>query len=97
MRNDIEYVQLFDLYKGLLTVTQREIFYSHYCLDLSFAEIAEENGISRQSAADTVKTVKEKLDEYENALSLKVRFDKLNSLDGLSESAKRAVKEITGR
>ena len=60
MQNDIYFVQLFDLYKGLLTENQRGIFYSHYCLDLSLAEIAEENGVKRQSVMDAIKKVKEK-------------------------------------
>lgn len=98
MEKDIYYVQLFDIYGDLLTQNQRDLFYSHYCLDLSFAEIAEETGTTRQSVFDAIKKVKEKLDEYEGALRLKDKFDALSALaETLSEEQRRKIKEITGR
>lgn len=71
MENDFYYIELFEIYKGLLTETQRETFYSHYFLDLSLAEIAEQQNTSRQSVYDAVKKVKTKLNEYESELKIK--------------------------
>ena len=79
MQEDIYFVKLFDLYSGLLTDNQRELFYMHYCLDLSFAEIAEETGTARQSVFDAIKKVKEKLSEYENILKLERKFENLKT------------------
>ena len=31
---DLEFIELFEIYKGLLTDKQRELFSSHYLLDL---------------------------------------------------------------
>ena len=70
MENDFYYIELFEIYKGLLTETQRETFYSHYYLDLSLAEIAQECNSSRQSVFDAIKKVKIKLKEYEKELKL---------------------------
>ena len=98
MENDIFYVQLFDIYKGLLTENQRELFSMRYSLDLSFAEIAVETGASRQSAAGGIKKVKEKLAEYENVLGLKAKYDALNEFaEKLSPEGKRVLQDILGR
>ena len=41
MKKDFYYIELYEIYKGLLTDKQQDMFYSHYLLDLSYAEIAE--------------------------------------------------------
>lgn len=99
MDNDILFVQLFDIYKGLLTDYQRELFNMRYFLDLSFAEIAVETGASRQSAAGGIKKIKDKLLEYEKALKLKALYDDLEDFAEryLSSAGKQALKEILGR
>ncbi len=73
----MEFIELFEVYKGLLTDKQRELFSSHYLLDLSLAEIAEQEGGTRQSAYDQIKKVKAKLSEYERVLGLKAKYGEL--------------------
>lgn len=98
MENDIYFVQLFDIYKGLLTENQRELFSMRYSMDFSFAEIAVETGASRQSASGGIKKVKEKLVEYENVLKLKEKYDAIAALsENFSEEQKRALEDIIGR
>ena len=98
MENDILFVQLFDIYKGLLTNYQREIFNMRYALDLSFAEISVETGATRQSAFDGIKKIKEKLSEYENVLGLKAKYDALGKFaERLSPRDKKELNEILGR
>ena len=80
MEKDLRYIELFELYQGLLTERQKEIFSCHYCLDLSLSEIAEPDGNTRQSVYAVVKTVKAKLDEYEEKLKLNEKNQKLISL-----------------
>lgn len=80
MEKDFYYIELFEIYGGLLTVNQKDAFYSHYCLDLSLAEIAEDKGLGRQSVFDTIKNAKTKLDEYEKLLKLREKFNKLKKL-----------------
>lgn len=80
MQKDLEFVELFEIYKGLLTERQRELFSSHYFYDLSLSEIAEPDGNTRQSVYAALKTVKEKLSEYENLLRIKEKNDKLKSV-----------------
>ena len=98
MENDIYYVQLFDIYKGLLTEYQRDVFALRYSLDLSYAEIAVETGASRQSAAGGIKKIKEKLLEYEKALGLKTKYDAIEKFaEKLNEEEKQELKDILGR
>ena len=80
MEKDFRYVELFELYQGLLTDRQRQIFSSHYCYDLSLSEIAEPDGNTRQSVYAVVKNVKAKLDEYEKELGLYKKNQKLVEL-----------------
>lgn len=92
---DIELIRLYDIYKGLLTEKQSELFSSYYCLDLSLSEIAETEGTSRQSVFMAVKKVKQKLLEYEEMLKIKEREDKLVSLS-LEIESKELKEKIRG-
>lgn len=80
MEKDFVYIELFEIYKNLLTERQREMFESHYLYDLSLSEVAEPENMSRQSVYDAVKKVKQKLDEYESALGLRAKFGEANRL-----------------
>ena len=100
MEKDFRYVELFELYQGLLTDRQRQIFSSHYCYDLSLSEIAEPDGNTRQSVYAVVKNVKAKLDDYESALGLYKKNQKLIELaneEGLSQELAQKILEIVGR
>ena len=99
MEEKIYLAELFEIYKDLLTDKQREIFGMHYALDFSLSEIAEEKGITRQNASDTVKSVKEKLLWFENTLKIKEKQDELYSVAGatLDAAAAEKIKEIIGR
>ena len=71
MRTDaknLEYLQLFDAYSGLLTEHQRDVCELYYMYDLSLAEIAEQKGTSRQSVSDTLAKSRAALDDYEAKL-----------------------------
>ncbi len=77
MEKDLIFAELYGIYKDLLTPHQQKIVNSYYILDLSLGEIAEENGISRQSVNDalskarvTLKTFEEKLGVYSKTESL---------------------------
>jgi len=61
---------LFDLYGGLLTDHQKEIYGALVNDDLSLSEIADEYGITRQGVQDLIKRCDKKLEEYEAKLHL---------------------------
>ncbi len=95
MEKDLKYIELFELYQGLLTDRQRELFSSHYYFDLSLAEIAEPDGNTRQNVYAAVKKVKAKLDEYESILHLNEKNQKLTDVAALlNETDKDAAIKI---
>ncbi len=69
-----EQTMLFDFYGELLTEHQRRIYEDVVYNDLSLAEIAGEQGISRQGVHDLVKRCDRILQGYEDRLHLVERF-----------------------
>lgn len=61
---------LFDFYQDLLTEKQSNLLREYYFEDLSLSEMAQQHGISRQSAFDTIKKAEQKLLDYEEKLRL---------------------------
>lgn len=99
MEKDLQIIELFEIYKSLLTEKQRDIFSSYYYLDLSLAEIAEPEGNTRQSVYETVKKVKAKLIGFEKELKVLEKEQKLLSVANRIEDKglKQEIKEIIGR
>lgn len=74
MEKIVEQGLLYDFYGELLTEHQRKIYEDVVYNDLSLAEIAEENGISRQGVHDMVRRCNRTLQGYEDKLHLIERF-----------------------
>ncbi len=83
---DYDFVDLYDIYGPLLTEHQRTLVEGYYLYDLSFAELAENYGGSRQSVYDAVKKARALLSEYEVKLGFVAKEKKIkdiaSSLDG---------------
>ena len=67
--------EYFDMYGSLLTDKQQKYFILYHHEDLSLAEIAEEELISRNAVHDHVKRTQQLLVSYEEKLGLKKRLD----------------------
>lgn len=70
----VEMCTLFDLYSGMLTQRQRDIFDLYYNEDLSLAEIAENTGITRQAVRDAILHAEETLRDCDARLDLRERL-----------------------
>lgn len=82
----VELSLLFDFYGEMLGEHKKKIFEDYVLNDLSLAEIAEEEGISRQGVHDVVKRCTRQLKEYEAALHLVEKFQRMkNKLTKASE------------
>ena len=85
MPDKFEISVLIDNYGVLLTEKQRLIMEYYFNDDLSLAEIAENEGITRQGVLDIIKRCKQTLFEYEDKLQLikkiTVLKEKTNSID----------------
>jgi len=70
MENRDYLVILYDYYGELLNDDNRKYFEDYYFDNLSLAEIAENNGITRQAVRDNIKKGENKLFEYEEKLRI---------------------------
>lgn len=77
MPKDLDISLLLDIYGGLLTDKQKAFLELYYNEDLSLAEIAENEGITRQGVYDIVKRAKDQLVNYEKKLLINERFKKI--------------------
>ena len=73
-------INLYEIYKGLLTKNQAYYFENYYFEDLSLAEISENNNVSRAFVSKTVNLVVNKLLAFENNLKIYENKQKLNKI-----------------
>lgn len=90
METKLEQAYLYDFYGELLNVRQRKIYEDFYLNDLSLAEIAEDEGISRQGVHDLARRSVKALEGYESKLHLVEKFlyikDKVGAIQNLVSS-----------
>ena len=65
---------LYDFYGELLTEHQQAVYQSFVFDDMSLAEVAEEQGITRQGVRDAIKRAEKQLFDMEEKLGLVRRF-----------------------
>ena len=87
LREALTLARYFDSYGALFDEHQRESFEDYICNDMSLAEIADREGMTRQGVSDLVKRISRKLHEYEESLHLSER----------TEQAERIVSELQNR
>ena len=68
---------LYDFYGDVLTPRQKEFYDLYYNEDLSLAEIAENNGITRQGVRDVIVRAEAILTELEDKTGIIKRFHKM--------------------
>ncbi len=83
MAKNLESSFLLDFYGSMLGEKQRRLFARYYDDDLSLAEIADLEGMSRQGVRDAVKRAENQLCEMEERLGLARRFQQMQQ--GLGE------------
>lgn len=75
-------------YGALLTQRQNDMLVMHYDEDLSFGEIAQIEGVSRQAVLDGINKGEKHLVEFENALHLVGKDKRMHAiLDDMSIAA----------
>lgn len=89
MAKNLEISLLLDFYGDMLTGKQRDVVELYYDEDLSLAEIASHNGITRQGVRDSIKRAEVQLLDYEERLGLADRFRRIQQrLDEIADLAK---------
>jgi len=97
MAKNMEIALLFDFYGDVLTEKQREVIGLYYEDDLSLAEIAENEGITRQGVRDAIKRAEVQLIEMEERLGLAKRFREMKENVTVILAAARQIKESNDR
>lgn len=86
---------LYDYYYLLLTDKQREYYEAYYFNDFSLAEIAQNNGVSRNAVHGQIKNVEERLDFYEESLGLYKKSLKIKELiTEIDSDIKKQIEEL---
>ena len=75
MSKNLDITLLLDFYGDLLTEKQRTFISYYYNDDLSLAEIAANEGITRQGVRDAIKRAESQLVNMENRLGLLLAED----------------------
>lgn len=63
-------IELYEIYKELLTNKQRMYFENYYYEDLSFSEIADNNKVSKAMISKNINNTINKLNDYEKKLKI---------------------------
>lgn len=85
---DLTISALADIYGGFLTQKQLDFLRDYYDYDSSLSEIAEKNGVARQTVKDAIDSAVKALRWFEGKLGLYSRFKEINALaDELMELA----------
>lgn len=89
-------IELYEIYKGLLTENQRLYFENYYYEDLSLNEIAYNNKVSKTLASKIINNTIKKLEHYEEILNFNYKENKLkNLLNKIDDSKiKTVIEEI---
>ncbi|MEE0955737.1 MAG: DNA-binding protein [Eubacterium sp.] len=77
MEKFVEQSYLYDFYGELLTEHQKRIYQEIVFDDFSEAEVARDEGISRQGVHDLMKRCQKTLEDYEKRLHLVEKFLKI--------------------
>ena len=89
MAKNLDVINLFDIYGEMLTQKQQDFICYYYNDDLSLAEIAENEGITRQGVRDAIKRAEAQLLSFEEHLGLYEKNEALRSgLEEISELIK---------
>ncbi len=80
MESIVKQSLLYDFYGELLTEHQRSVYEDAVFNDMSLAEIAEEQGISRQGVHDLIKRCDKILTGYEEKLHLVSKFQQTRQM-----------------
>ena len=84
---------LFDFYGKLLTEHQKNIYQDIVFDDMSYSEIADLEGISRQGVYDLIKRCDRILEEYEEKLKLVEKFQNTKGMVANIQTLAKELKE----
>ncbi|MCI6858434.1 MAG: winged helix-turn-helix transcriptional regulator [Eubacterium sp.] len=88
---------LFDFYGELLTQHQKKVYGEYIQNDLSYSELAELLGISRQGVHDLIRRCEKILSDYESRLHLVENFQQVKKTVAAIHSCAREIEDCEDR
>lgn len=80
MNNREELINIYLIYKDLLTKKQQDYFKYYYFEDLSLSEISENMLVSKAFVGKTLKQIENKLNDLENTLKINTLYNKIKEI-----------------
>lgn len=80
MNNREELINIYLIYKDLLTNKQQEYFKYYYFEDLSLSEISENMLVSKAFVGKTLKQIENKLNDLESTLKINTLYNKIKEI-----------------
>ncbi len=93
MNNREELINIYLIYKDLLTKKQQEYFKYYYFEDLSLSEISENMLVSKAFVGKTLKQIENKLNDLENTLKINTLYNKIKEISK-NTTDKKTKKEL---
>lgn len=94
MAKDLFVAALLDVYGAFLSEKQREIMSHYYNEDLSLAEIAENEGTTRQAVSDIIRRGEAVLKDYENKCGYHKKISTLQKICSSDMSDKDKISGV---
>ena len=94
MAKDLFIGALLDVYGAFLSEKQREIMWHYYNDDLSLAEIAENEGTTRQAVSDIISRGEATLKRYENGCGYYGKISEIKRVCNAEADDKSKVAQI---
>ncbi len=95
MKEREELLELYELYKKLLSEKERSYFEYYYFEDYSLQEIADNNSVSRAYVGKYLNNINKKLKKYEDGLNLLDKNNKIRKIiNNLDEDVKKRIEEL---
>lgn len=80
MNSREELINIYLIYKDLLTKKQQDYFKYYYFEDLSLSEISENMLVSKAFVGKTLKQIENKLNDLENTLKINTLYNKIKEI-----------------
>ena len=90
-------IELYMIYKEMLTSNMQDVFEQYYFSDLSLREIAANNEISFQAVRDTLKKVERQLVELETKIGMFALKEKINEINEYVSSPNMEIEELINK
>lgn len=93
MNSREELINIYLIYKDLLTKKQQDYFKYYYFEDLSLSEISENMLVSKAFVGKTLKQIENKLNDLESTLKINTLYNKIKEISK-NTTDKKTKKEL---